>query len=492
MKTILRAQWLATMAGPLVRDGGVVFDERQILGAGVADALREEHPDAINDDVGQCIILPGLVNPHTHLELSDCQPMPLPPGGFAGWLKELILRTGVDPETMRQKVAAAIDEGVRQCLRFGVTSVGDISKQAHLTRPLLAASPLRVVSYGEVQAMAMRRDLLEERLAAAVDFTPGENLRIGLSPHAAYSIEQQGYAKCLEVARERNLPLATHLAESADEAIFLSDHAGPFRELWDGLGWWDEQVPKFSGGPIRLARFLGLLDYPTLLAHVNYCDEEELAILAAGKASVVFCPRTHAYFCHPPHRWRSMLQNGVNIALGTDSCASSPDLNLVDELRLVHRQAPQMPPLLIWEMGTIRAARAICQERKVGSIVAGKCADFAIFPIKSSLPLVEILEESTLPSQVWIGGKRVGISSPVYARAMVARIFSWTWRGRGTMRQFPMGRWSSCGMMAMLPMRQICSFTVASRSVRHRRSGQSKTSTLNTPESARIRRSVRM
>ena len=109
------------------------------------------------------------------------------------------------------------------------------------------------------------------------------------------------------------MPLATHLAETPDEATFLADHTGPFRDLWSYIGAWDQDVPSFAGGAIRFAKATGLLDYPTLLAHVNYCDDAEMELLAQSKASVVYCPRTHAYFAHPPHRFREMLASGINV-----------------------------------------------------------------------------------------------------------------------------------------------------------------------------------
>src|SRR6185295_5433024 len=92
---------------------------------------------------------------------------------------------------------------------------------------------------------------------------------------------------------------------------------------------------------------------------VNYCDDAELDLLAAGKASVVYCPRTHAYFSHPPHRWREMLARGINVAIGTDSCASSPDLNLLDDLRLVRKIAPDFPAESLWALATRNPARAV-------------------------------------------------------------------------------------------------------------------------------------
>ena len=122
------------------------------------------------------------------------------------------------------------------------------------------------------------------------------------------------------IPHQSNFPIATHLAETADEAEFLANHSGPFRDLWAALGAWSDGVSRFAGGPIRAMQLVGLLDLPgAVLAHVNYCDDAELDILARGRASVVYCPRTHAWFRHPPHRLREMLARGINVAVGTNS-----------------------------------------------------------------------------------------------------------------------------------------------------------------------------
>src|SRR5205823_6032319 len=197
---------------------------------------------------------------------------------------------------------AAVKAGVEQSLRFGVTCVGDISQQMHITRPALRNSPMRCVSYGEVLGLA------------------------GLQPR---------YDLLLPRAIDRS-----------DEGTRLR---------------------------------IGLIEYRTLLAHVNYCDDDELEILSRGRASVIYCPRTHAYFGHPPHRWREMLDRGVNVAIGTDSCASSPDLNLLDDLRLAHAVAPDFSVDRLFELITTRAARALGWEAELGSLAPGKFADFAVF-----------------------------------------------------------------------------------------------------------------
>jgi cytosine/adenosine deaminase-related metal-dependent hydrolase len=409
---LLRAAWVAPMSdAPMsqspIHDGAVLIHNGRIQDVGPAKELSARHRDARSEDLGRSILLPGLVNAHTHLELSDCECGSPPVGGFSAWLVGMFRRTRLSAPEMQAAVRRAVAIGVEQCVRFGVTTVGDISRQCGLTRSLLRDSPLRIVSYGEIQAMAQRRGLLEERLALAVDTAcAGARLSIGITPHAPYSVEPAGYRRCLQAARAAGMPLATHLAETRDETPFLASHSGPLRELWDQWLPWDDAVPKFVGGPIRFARELGLLDYPTLLAHVNYCDDDELAILAKGQASVVYCPRTHQFFGHPPHRWREMLECGINVALGTDSCASSPDLNLVDELRLLHRLSPDTPPMRIWELATTRAARAIGLGADAGAIRAGNFADLVAFPVQSDDPLAEILDRPMLPSAVWCEGRK--------------------------------------------------------------------------------------
>lgn len=306
---------------------------------------------------------------------------------------------------MEQKVAHAITLGVEQCRRFGVTTVGDISRQIHLSRPLLRNAKLRVVSFGEIMAMAQRRSLLEERIALATDTSQTtERLGVGLTPHSPYSVEVSAYRRCVEVAKELQLPLATHLAETAHEADFLAQHVGPLKDLWDAWLIWDDQVPTFAGGPIRMAKSVGLLDYPSLLAHVNYCDDEEMNLLAASQVSVIYCPRTHAYFGHPPHRWREMLAQGINVAAGTDSCASSPNLNLVDDLRLLHKLAPDLQPEEIWQMGTIRGAKALSMQNQVGSLTPEKFADIVAFTVHSESPLREVLTDPRPPHATWFDG----------------------------------------------------------------------------------------
>jgi cytosine/adenosine deaminase-related metal-dependent hydrolase len=407
VKTLLTAAWVAPMDGPILRDAGVVHEAGRIVAVGASASLKAAHPNAIVEDLGDAVVLPGLVNAHVHLELSNCAAGE-PPTSFVDWILSMPRRVGRQlNERADALFAAATEAGIAQCQRVGVTCVGDISQQMHVTRPILRAAPLRAVSYGEVIGLAKRRPRFDELLPMALDEEhAGDRLRIGLTPHAPYTVEPADIRRCLQLARERRLPLAIHLAETAEEREFVRAHAGPLRELWERLGHWQDSAPPSHDTPVEFAQALGLLDYPTLLAHVNYCEDDDLALIARGRASVVYCPRTHRYFGHPPHRWREMLAAGINVAVGTDSCASSPDLNLVDDLRVLHEIAPDIAVETIWEMATRRGAQAM-QLEDVGTLARGKAADFVAFEARGDDPLVEVLEDADrVPVGIWIGGRR--------------------------------------------------------------------------------------
>jgi aminodeoxyfutalosine deaminase len=403
---LLQARWVAPMDRPILRDAGVLIQSERIVAVDSAAALRAQNPHAEVIDYPRNILLPGLVNAHTHLELSNCHCGPTSGGTFGDWIIGMRDRMKLNPQNIEPTITAAVRQGVSQCIRFGVTSVGDITSFIEISRATLHDLPLRVVSYGEALGLAKLRHRFETSIARAIDRRfESEHLHIGLSPHAPYTVDLRGYEECLRIAKQQHLPLATHLSENPQETDLLIHQTGMFREVWDKLGSWEDGVTTYSGSPIQFAKSIGLLDYPTLLAHVNYCDDAELNLLANGNASVVYCPRTHAYFGHPPHRWREMLGRGINVAVGTDSCASSPDLNLVDDLRLLRKLAPEINVEIIWQMGMVHAAKAVQMESEVGTLSVGKFADIIAFEIASNSPLEEILQESYLPEAVYLQGK---------------------------------------------------------------------------------------
>ena len=410
---LFRAEQVAPVVRPTLRDGAVLVDRGRIVRVGPAASLARDHPRADQVDLGRSLLLPGLVNAHVHLELSDAV-RPAVPGKLAEWLIEVIRNRAKLGGRAGEAATRAAEAGAAESLGHGVTCVGDITRFAPYTRAALARSPLRVVSFGEVQAMAARRGLLEERFASASDRTfdgwdGATRVRVAVSPHAPYTVEPDGYRRCVEWSRRHGRVLATHLAESAEEELFLAGHGGPLRGIWEFLGAWDSAVPRFDGGPVAFALSLGLLTLPTVLAHVNFVTDGDLASLARSPASVAYCPRTHAYFGHPPHRFREMMARGINVCLATDSRASSPDLNVMEDVRHVAVIHPDLAPTTLVEMVTTRAARALGVEADVGAIAPGMRADFVTFPAEAAdapeRPVEAVVREPIPASSTWVNGE---------------------------------------------------------------------------------------
>ncbi len=423
---IVRASHVLAADGSTLDNGVVHVDGGRIVGVGRAGRADRRK----TTDLGDSLLLPGFVNAHTHLELSHLAGKVPPQGNdeprtsvladvqqcaarasvrFVGWLARLSEETRADADDPA-RVRRAVQRGRDLSLAAGVTTVGDITRQPALTRPLLAAGPLRVVSFGEVIAFGRLRDRLNARLAAAADRTHDSPwLQAGISPHAPYTLEPEGLRACTDRARRDGRRLCTHLAETDAESLFCTQQTGPLGELLERLGVWDDDVPCHGLSPVELAAQAGLLGPTCVLAHVNYASDGDLNRLAAAGAHVAYCPRTHQAFGHPPHRFADMLARGINVCVGTDSLASNPSLSVLDELRFLRRQRPALSANLLLALGTRHGALALGLADALGTIAPGMQADLTAVPLDSQGardPSENVLQSETEPTAVCVAGRR--------------------------------------------------------------------------------------
>jgi cytosine/adenosine deaminase-related metal-dependent hydrolase len=362
----LTGRWVFPVdAAPLER-GVVTVEGDSIV------AVEPARHAAVDIDFGEAAIIPGLVNAHTHLDLTGLYGHAPPSPDFTGWLRQVIaFRRNRTPE----QVQADIRQGIAECVHCGTTLVGDISGDGG-TWEALASAPLRAVIYREFLGLpADRASRSWERLDNWLLATkPTETCRPGASPHAPYSVR----ADLFLAAATRGVPVATHLAETVAELELLEHHRGPFVSFLQDLGVWS---------PDGLARntdhILSLLAgvEPTLIVHGNYLRPDTKL---PSNASLVYCPRTHAAFGHTAHPFREFLRRGVRVALGTDSLASNPDLDLLAEARFLHEHYAEVPGEAILRMATLSGAEALGLADETGSLTPGKSADFAIVPLTDS------------------------------------------------------------------------------------------------------------
>jgi cytosine/adenosine deaminase-related metal-dependent hydrolase len=218
----------------------------------------------------------------------------------------------------------------------------------------------------------------------------------------------------IRLACNRNLPVAMHIAESREELELLRDGTGPFQQLLEERSMWDDGAIPRGSRPLDYLRMLA--EAPrALVIHGNYLDDEELAFLAANseRMSLIHCPRTHSYFFHPPFPLPRLSAKGVRVALGTDSRASNPDLDLLGEMRHVARLHPQLDPQDILRMGTLNGALALGRENEVGRIAPGMLANLVAIRLPegagagASDLLGAMLADDAAPCAAWLRGRKV-------------------------------------------------------------------------------------
>jgi cytosine/adenosine deaminase-related metal-dependent hydrolase len=353
------ARWVFPVSGPPLERGVVAIR---------GDRIESVHPHGertADVDLGNAAVVPGFVNAHTHLDLSGARGLvpPTDPDHFTDWLRGVIaFRRGRTPEQVQTDIRAGLEE----CLRSGTTLIGDISAGGASWTALLEAK-LRSFVFWEL--IGLNETGFESALArcreASADLP--SDLRWGPSPHAPYSVN---HVAAIALLANQPGPVSIHLAESPGEMELLHSRTGPFVTFLKELGVWD---------PAAISRtaqnFLHQPDdsrSPRLFIHCNDLPPETPF---APNQSVVYCPRTHAAFAHPPHPFREFLRRDVRVCLGTDSLASNPDLDIFAEARFVHEQHPDLPGDQLLRMITLSGAEALGRENETGSLEPGKAAD---------------------------------------------------------------------------------------------------------------------
>ena len=397
-RTLFTADWVVPVASAPIPEGGVLVEGPRIVEVGRAQVLRRAGVDEVQDLAGH-LLLPGLVNAHTHLELSFLKGRISPSLPFDAWIEALVGELRAADEAT---LADAARSGLAELTANGTTAVGDISRSG-LSHPLLAASGIKGVVFVEVlgfhpdhvsQALDGAAGTLD-RLAAR----PEVALQAGITPHAPYSTSPALYQEAADLARRRGLPVALHLAETPEEELFVREGRGPLRDLLARLGIWYEDFPIPGCSPVAYLENLEVLA-GALAIHCNTVSGDDIGRLAAVGARVVLCPGSNAWFGRPSrHPLPSMLEAGLLCALGTDSLASNDRLDILAEMTLCAAAHPELAPETILHMATDWAAEALGLSERCGSLEAGKAADL----VALRLPAGDIKEPVS-----WVVGEATG------------------------------------------------------------------------------------
>jgi len=384
---ILRARVVVPVSQPPIDNGAVVISRNRIHSVGAWNNLSRHTPAATRRevvDLGDVILLPGLVNAHCHLDYTDMAGLLPPPRTFTDWIH---LMLSAKAQWGYAEYARSWSNGGRMLLQTGTTTVADIETVPDLLPEMWKATPLRVVSFLEMTGIRARREP-RAVLGDAIDKIQSlahPRCRAALSPHAPYSTLPELLRLSIREARRRKLPLTTHVAESAQEFEMFVHASGAMH------AWLKRNERDMSdcglGTPVQHLARNGVLGKNLLAVHANYLGPKDAALLARREVSVVHCPRSHFYFKHRPFPLAKLSKAGVNICLGTDSLATvyktpreKPELNLFEEMRAFAAVHPGVSPKKILQMTTVNGARALGLAGKVGEISKNACADVIAIP----------------------------------------------------------------------------------------------------------------
>lgn len=385
---ILRSRIVVPVSQPPIENGAVKISGNRIIAVGGwKDFAQEAGIEVI--DLGDSILLPGLVNAHCHLDYTNMAGRLPPQKAFTDWIR---LMLAAKAEWNYTEFAESWITGAQMLLRTGTTTVADFEAVPELLPDVWNATPLRVISLLELTGVKSRRSpqlILQDALDRVAQLPNGRSFT-GLAPHAPYSTAPELIQLTAAAARERRLPFSIHVSESDLEFEMFSRARG---EMFDWLrrnG--RDQSDCGIGSPVQHLERNGALGENLLAVHLNYLAHDDAALLAAREVSVAHCPRSHFYFQHAPFPFAELSAAGVNVCLGTDSLATvykrrkeTVELNLFDEMKRFAEVHPEVAPEKILQMATINGARALGLAGEIGELAADASADLIAIPFSGNL-----------------------------------------------------------------------------------------------------------
>ncbi|HUQ20300.1 MAG TPA: amidohydrolase family protein [Gemmatimonadaceae bacterium] len=375
------ARWVVPVTQPPIEYGCVVENNGTIEYVGPSRGA----PKGEDHQLGESVLLPGIINTHTHLELT----------AMRGFLEDLCFNDWIDKLRSSRKEALT-DEmlldsaryGIVEGLHAGITTYADTCA-AGLVMDAMLELGVRGIMFQETFGSAPEQaesamEVLKERVAELQN-KETDLVRVGISPHAPYTISDDLYAATARYAKETGLRMGLHIAESESEQRIVCSADGPFAIEWNVRGL---PLSPRARTPVELLEKTGCLDTSPLLIHCVNLDGEDIATIARHRCSVAHCPASNAKFGHGISPVADLIAAGVTVGLGSDSVASNNRMDILEEARLailfqraIKKTERAFTAQQALEMATIGGARALRIDDKVGSLEVGKEADLAAFSL---------------------------------------------------------------------------------------------------------------
>ncbi len=393
MTTLYCAGWVLPISSPPIEDGAIAVVGDRIAEVGARPSLEAQFPAAAAHHFATAAIIPGLINSHSHLELTAMRGfLETEETDFAGWLRKLTVARLERMTADDRYVSAAW--GACEAVRAGVTAVADASDDAFETMKALTNAGLRGTvfqeSFGPDPRLASENfEKLKSKIARlAEQETP--LVKAGVSPHALYTVSAPQLELISKFALSERLPLMMHAAESAAEEMLLRQGRGVFAEalLSRGIEW---RAPGLS--PIQYLERHGVLQTQPLLAHCIKVDAVDVDTLKQSNVRVAHCPKSNAKLGQGRAPFSRFLERGIRVGIGSDSVASNNTCDLLEEARFatllarseIEAEGKKMPDAHdALRAATLGGAEALKLEGQTGELKTGMQADFAVVELSGS------------------------------------------------------------------------------------------------------------
>ena len=403
-RMILRARTVVTMEGSPIEDGAVAVRQNRIQAVGSFKEVTRLYTGQLLD-LGDQVLLPGLINAHCHLDYTVMRKAILYRNSFTGWVSRInALKRCLSEEDYLKSIA----DGFKELKKWGTTTVLNIESFPEIMSKM-PSPPIRTWWFYEMIDLR-HRITSEEVVAGAFMFfqnRPDWLGGFGLSPHAPYTSSEELYRLSNECAKITRMPMTTHLGESAEEDDMFRHARGEFYDFLAGLG----RNMNDCGHGSALANLLTrkLIGADWIIAHLNELCEKDFELVKNHRLNIVHCPESHRYFKHTPFQYKRLHDLGMNICLGTDSLASNETLNLFAEMRAVKNGEPWMSSEEVLKSVTVNAAMALDKKDSLGKLAPGAYADMIALPFKGPIHQVyEAIVQHRLPIQwMMINGRTV-------------------------------------------------------------------------------------
>jgi cytosine/adenosine deaminase-related metal-dependent hydrolase len=405
---IIRARIVVTMDGAPIENGAVAVSGNRINDVGRFDDIKT-HNAGTTVDLGERVLLPGLINAHCHLDYTCLRGKIPPQNSFTNWIQAI---NAEKSDLSPKDYLASINDGFDEAKRFGTTTIANLTAFPELISQV--QPPIRTCWFAElidIRAPERANELIDSAIEslgrARPEVVPSEAEGVapsGLAPHALFTASKDLFRRCEEIAQREHILLTTHLAESREEMEMFRDGSGPLYEFMRSIG----RPMNDCGSKTPLELFLDLIgsggspnrpraievNRPYLswiVAHLNELTESDFDLLeqSISKFHVVHCPRSHDYFGHSPFPFERLRSLGFNVCLGTDSLASNETLSLFDEMQAFQKEFPGISAEEIFQMVTVNPARALRHESALGQIRPGFGADLIAVPCSTSTDIFE-------------------------------------------------------------------------------------------------------